>query len=167
MFKFKDGTLKKGAYVVIDNVEHEVHMPEYEGETPISAENLNLALQGLYPVGSIYMSVKSTNPAELFGFGTWEEWGKGKVPVGVDTSDNDFKTVEKTGGEKTHQLTANEMPVKGIIPYDSSTTEELWCIGEIKTYSAGGYKIKGTDVSVGSHNNLQPYITCYMWKRIA
>lgn len=81
MFKFKDGTLKKGAYVVIDDVEYEVHMPEYEGETPLSAENLNLALQGLYPVGSIYMSVNSTNPVELFGFGTWKAWGAGRVPV--------------------------------------------------------------------------------------
>ena len=44
MFKFKDGTLKKGAYVVIDGVEHEVHMPECEGETPLSAENLNRSI---------------------------------------------------------------------------------------------------------------------------
>lgn len=41
MFKFEDGILKKGAYVVIDGVEHEVHMPEYEGKTPMTAENLN------------------------------------------------------------------------------------------------------------------------------
>lgn len=41
MFQFEDGTLKKGAYVVIDGVEYEVHMPEYEGETPLTAENLN------------------------------------------------------------------------------------------------------------------------------
>lgn len=41
MFKFEDGILKKGAYVVIDGVEYEVHMPEYEGKTPMTAENLN------------------------------------------------------------------------------------------------------------------------------
>lgn len=41
MFKFKNGTLKKNAYVTIDGVEYEVHMPEYESETPLSAENLN------------------------------------------------------------------------------------------------------------------------------
>lgn len=41
MFQFEDGTLKKGAYVVIDGVEYEVHMPEYEGKTPLTAENLN------------------------------------------------------------------------------------------------------------------------------
>ena len=38
---FEDGTLIKGAYVVIDGVEHEVHMPEYSGNTPLTSENLN------------------------------------------------------------------------------------------------------------------------------
>ena len=46
----------------------------------------------IYPVGSIYLSVNSVNPSTLFG-GTWEAWGSGKVPVGVDTSDTDFDTV--------------------------------------------------------------------------
>ena len=182
MFKFKDGTLKKGAYVVIDGVEYEVHMPEYEGETPLSAENLNLALQGLYPVGSIYMSVNSTNPAELFGFGTWEAWGKGKVPVGVDTSDNDFKNVEKIGGEKTHVLTRAELPAERLKVLDGKYLPD-------REVQAGGAAGAGNDwpglqinvngdstnakmvtENMGSgqaHNNLQPYITCYMWKRTA
>ena len=38
---FENGTLVKGAYVVIGGVEYEVHMPEYSGNTPTSAENLN------------------------------------------------------------------------------------------------------------------------------
>ena len=41
MVNFENGTLVKGAYVVIDGVEHEVHMPEYSGNTPLSSENLN------------------------------------------------------------------------------------------------------------------------------
>lgn len=41
MVDFEDGTLVKGAYVVIDGKEYEVHMPEYSGKTPISSENLN------------------------------------------------------------------------------------------------------------------------------
>lgn len=41
--KFEDGTLVKGAYVIIDGVEHEVHMPEYSGNTPLTPENLNKA----------------------------------------------------------------------------------------------------------------------------
>lgn len=38
---FENGILVKGAYVILDGVEHEVHMPEYSGNTPTSAENLN------------------------------------------------------------------------------------------------------------------------------
>ena len=45
------------------------------------------------------MSVNSTNPTNLFG-GTWVTWGAGRVPVGIDTSQTEFASVEKTGGEK-------------------------------------------------------------------
>lgn len=51
----------------------------------------------MYPVGSIYMSVVNTNPASYFG-GTWVAWGSGRVPVGINTADANFNTVEKTGG---------------------------------------------------------------------
>lgn len=63
----------------------------------------------IYPVGSIKMTADNTNPSTYLG-GTWVAWGAGKVPVGVDTTDTDFATVEKTGGEKEHILTTNEMP---------------------------------------------------------
>ena len=42
------------------------------------------------------METTNTNPATYLGFGTWISWGAGKVPVGVDTADTDFATVEKT-----------------------------------------------------------------------
>lgn len=41
MVNFEDGTLLKGAYVVINGTEYPVVMPEYSGTTPINAENLN------------------------------------------------------------------------------------------------------------------------------
>ena len=41
------------------------------------------------------METTSVNPSAYLGFGTWELWGKGKVPVGVDSGDSDFNTVEK------------------------------------------------------------------------
>lgn len=59
----------------------------------------------IYPVGSIYISVTSTNPGSLFG-GTWEAFGSGKTLVGIDTTDADFDTVEETGGAKTVTLTS-------------------------------------------------------------
>ena len=65
--------------------------------------------QKIYPVGSIYISAVSTSPAVLFG-GTWTEFGKGRTIVGVDTSDDAFKTVEKTDGSKTHTITVENLP---------------------------------------------------------
>lgn len=121
----------------------------------------------LYPVGSIYMSVNNTNPSTFFG-GTWVSWGAGRVPVGVDTNDTDFATVEKTGGEKTHTLTVSEMPshkhtVEAI--GSGTTQQELTAFNVGTTSGIDGYA--GTDFTGGgqAHNNLQPYITCYMWKR--
>lgn len=121
----------------------------------------------LYPVGSIYMSVNNTNPSTFFG-GTWVSWGAGRVPVGVDANDTDFETVEKTGGEKTHTLTVSEMPshkhtVEAI--GSGATQQELTAFNAGNTSGVDGYA--GTDFTGGgqAHNNLQPYITCYMWKR--
>jgi hypothetical protein len=40
------------------------------------------ALQLLYPIGSIYTATVATNPATLFGFGTWTAYGAGRVLIG-------------------------------------------------------------------------------------
>ena len=66
-------------------------------------------IKTLYPVGSIYMSVNATNPSAYFG-GTWVAWGAGRVPVGINTADGNFNTVEKTGGAATVTLTTAQMP---------------------------------------------------------
>ena len=64
--------------------------------------------KALHPVNSIYLSMDSTNPNTLFGFGTWQLIGQGRTLVGVDTSDNDLNTENKTGGSKTHTMTIEE-----------------------------------------------------------
>ena len=55
--------------------------------------------ESIFPIGSIYMSVTNTNPSNSFG-GTWVLWGQGRVPIGVDTSQSEVNSVEKTGGTK-------------------------------------------------------------------
>lgn len=121
----------------------------------------------MHRVGDIIFSTSDENPSTIYG-GTWVAWGKGQVPVGVDTSDSDFNAVEKTGGEKEHTLTVDEMPSHNHdFGQQFATTSSL-----SGTY--GYYMIAGTQTDVikntggnQPHNNLQPYITCYMWKRIA
>ena len=58
------------------------------------------AVNELYPVGSIYMTVLNINPSVAFG-GKWERYAVGKTIIGVDENDNDYSTVKKTGGTKT------------------------------------------------------------------
>ena len=125
----------------------------------------------IYPVGSIYMSVNSTSPATLFG-GTWERWGNGRVPVGVDTSQTEFSTVGKTGGAKTHTLTTAQMPshIHGDTYFTPQNVNIKQGTGQSIVVTGGLNLIQSNTTSTGSgnaHNNLQPYITCYMWKRTA
>lgn len=58
------------------------------------------ALEALHPIGSIYINTTSTNPFDLFGFGTWEAFGAGRVLVGQNASDSSFDVLEETGGSK-------------------------------------------------------------------
>ena len=126
----------------------------------------------VYPVGSIYTAVVSTNPATLLGVGTWAAFGAGKVMVGIDSSDTDFDTVEETGGAKTdsHTLTTAEIPshTHGILAYqqDSGTNAQHFSDGFT---DQGG---TGTTQSTGgggahTHDIVQPYIVVYMWRRTA
>lgn len=77
-------------------------------------ENANVTIQQVnilqaYPVGSIYMSVVETNPAELFG-GTWEAL-PGRVLVGAGVSDFDINYVAGTrGGSRSRTLTSSNIP---------------------------------------------------------
>ena len=189
----------------------------------------DLALEA-YPIGAIYLSVNSTNPGTLFG-GTWVQWGAGKVPVGIDTSQTEFSTVEKSGGEKTHQLSADELPShthsigghthtlgnhshtiaggattaassgahthvlkasnvfgsgtarSGVYNNGGNTASTAMDSAGAHTHSVPAHSHtcsanngntgansaynSGSVGSGSSHNNLQPYITCYMWKRTA
>lgn len=54
------------------------------------------------------MSVNDVSPEEFLG-GTWERWSQGRVPVGVDESDEDFEKPNLINGEKKHTLTKDEM----------------------------------------------------------
>ena len=130
--------------------------------TPLNATNL---LDNVYPIGSIYMSVNSTNPSTLFG-GTWVAWGEGRVPVGVDTNDTDFDTVEEIGGSKFLQAHRHRMAVPWAQSGSQGRGYPLSQAQQNYYNYVGGEDIM-EEAGTGNSGNLQPYITCYMWKRTA
>lgn len=198
-----------------------------EGNNSGSQTDITQILNLVYPVGSIYMAVNNVNPSTLFG-GTWEAWGSGKVPVGVDTTDSDFETAEKTGGSKELQEHSHTFTPKGTLSNQDTSHTHTVNGGSCTTGSTASkmtlrqYRVNGTETSTyryltnsgsdsanisltglshshtvpdhthtvgnqsashkhtftgtqgttsntgtGNSGNLQPYITCYMWKRTA
>lgn len=132
---------------------------------------ITAAKAALWPVGSIYTSINSTNPATSLGFGTWAAFGAGRVPVGFDAGQTEFDTDEETGGEKTHTLTTAEIPAHShvitaradSIPGLNSTLLR----GNNSTGTSSNFNTVSDGGSGGAHNNLQPYIVVRMWKRTA
>ena len=132
----------------------------------------------MHPIGSIIFTTSSINPGVTFG-GTWIEWGKGRVPVGVNTADIEFNEVEKIGGKKEQVLRASI----GAVSSDTSS------IGYAKTVATPNHNVYSATIWGNNGNTetprpanhatevwqdngqgpttLQPYITCYMWKRTA
>ena len=142
-----------------------------------------------YPVGAIYTSIVSTNPATTLGIGTWTAFGAGRVLVGLNASDSDFDTVEETGGAKTHELTTAELPAHSHTTFSDSTVSASSTTSNITSSSSvakstgqssayEGYITragtsaatlgKSSDTGSGTaHTNVQPYIVVYFWKRTA
>ena len=122
------------------------------------------SVKDVFPIGHIYLSVVNENPCKWF-VGTWEVFGTGKTLVGVDASQTEFNAIEKTGGEIYHQLTIPELPAHthGVwTPWNSGSAG-------LTAGSMTQVGIYAPSQSTGSgiaHNNLQPYITVYMWKRV-
>lgn len=129
---------------------------------PISSTDL----LSIYPVGSIYMSVNDINPSTLFG-GVWEQIKDRFLLASGDTYANGI-----TGGEATHKLTVSEMPSHNhgsmtVLAYDPNSSG----------FAAHGsyylYMSKTLTNNMGktggglSHNNMPPYLTVYVWKRVA
>lgn len=190
--ELEDGTVTSSNGVDIDdNVGIDIGVPG-ETETALSKARINgrSLLDFLHPVGSIYMSTSATNPTNLFG-GTWVAWGAGRVPVGFSGGDGNFNSSEKTGGSKTiniehnHGLSNARAAVgradssmstmsytSGGNPHNVYFDREFsyWGgIAGVSKHATDTAKIYGNTNDGGSTaaSVLQPYITCYMWKRTA
>lgn len=172
-------------------------------------------------VGDIEINTTGINPSKKYPGTTWIQWGAGRVPVGVDTTQTDFAKVEKTGGNKTVNIghthsvttpavtsggtaiTVAQMPghahrapknfwflttqakhhtdLGGFLSGDTNKyvylpPTEDWADfnatastggNQPHTHSVPAQTVTSTNASLTSGSTLQPYITCYMWKRTA
>ena len=167
------------------------------GSQEVTASNIDWStiIDKIYPVGSIYMSATLSTPAAVAAAlgGTWVDWGSGRVPVGVDTNDADFNTVEETGGAKTHRhdfkigmrfwfgapigdnFSNND---QGAWSYAQSRFSKVYnqvasavnCPRNSALTASSSTETPDIHESVGdtdTGSSLQPYITCYMYKRTA
>ena len=119
-----------------------------------------------YQIGDILATSNSRNPNTTWTGTSWERIANGKTLVGVDEGQPEFNTVMKQGGEKTHTLSINEMP-----SHNHGYTVVVWSDNISFGYESerGGLdRFKASDNTGGgqAHNNLQPYLTVYYWRRI-
>lgn len=134
----------------------------------------------IYPVGSIYFTTNTIDPSILFG-GAWERYATGRCIVGWQSGDNDFGTVGNTGGAKTHTLTKAQLPnetLKVIDPtygwevgtagYNTGSGSAYPGISALRKEPTNSQLLRTSAMGSGqAHNNLQPYIVTYVWRRIA
>ena len=151
----------------------------------------------IYPVGSIYTSTSPTNPSTFIGgtWVSYGE-GRTLVGIGTGKDTNNTSRVFKaseTGGEYTHKLSIAEMPshnhkyrldvfkregweymgLEITTPFDDPSDCEpyagwgpFWGSGFVTGKRNGTFSIDPTGGD-GYHNNIQPYVTVYFWKRTA
>ena len=142
-----------------------------------SSSEGNINLDKIYPVGSIYMSVNDTNPSTLFG-GNWEQ-----IKDRFLLATGDTYSPGVLGGEATHTLTVSEMPAhthQTRIRLDPQHTGGnnrnnglmVSDIGKGSWYNWYNGDDDNAHVNLSNtgggqaHNNMPPYLTVYIWKRI-
>ena len=138
-----------------------------------------ITLSTIYPVGSIYTSTVSTNPATLFGFGTWVAFGAGRVLIG----NGGGYSAGATGGSAdsivvSHTHTASSVVTdpghNHTVNAGANVSNQLVSGGTVNLGATNtgtattGITVATTITSAGvsgTNANLPPYVVVYMWNR--
>lgn len=124
-----------------------------------------------WPIGSIYMSVNSTSPANLFG-GTWE-----RISETFLFAASSSYPAGSTGGEFAHKLTQSELPNyslsvangSNVIRSKTGSSADAYVQTQSSGWGIPNWESKTVTVASGgsgaAHNNMPPYLSVWMWKR--
>lgn len=141
------------------------------------AEIYKQAKLDAHPVGSYYWSNDKTSPATLFG-GTWEALPAGYTLIAQGSGNDDFGSYTYTAGQKyggrKHKLTTDEIASHSH-DYYLDTTKKGTSKDSAWLVDAGTLGTKATNVTRTTeptggnqpHNNIQPCIAAYGWRRTA
>ena len=136
---WENGSVKKEGYVIIDGETYQTVQPEYEGNTPLNDENLNIMDKGIADaheeIGNLKPTILYNNP-------------NNRTAGGVTLSDsaNNYSYLEIYGYSTTNNCTVYE---KISAPYssfvfmiaDGSTTDNYYVNFKSITYAINGSTI--------------------------
>ena len=159
--------------ILVDGIQDVIDQVTESIDTALTAK-----LQTIYPVGRVIYTESEVNPAQLFGFGTWELTGQGQFIVGYDPNNEKFNAGGKTGGSLTKMLAKNEIPTlsfTGLTNVSANTTGEFDYSETAQTFTRSAIRtLRNTTGTVNITNNNQQavditptYKTMYMYKRVS
>lgn len=152
----------------LTNVASDDYFPIVDSSAGETKKNeINSILNLVFPIGRGFIDFTDTDYSNYLGF-TWERELIGMTPIGLDVNDNDFNTIGKTGGEKTHTLTVSEMPSHSHSTAVEGGSGSNYVVGSFLNNKSPLYYVP-TDSKGGNqpHNILQPYQVVAYLKRIA
>lgn len=136
----------------------------------------------IYPIGSVYISTQSTNPSVLFG-GKWIQTCKSRALAGagsnIANTNSDYGAYAagtlnlQAGellGEKTHQLTINEMPSHQHSAAGSFVINGYGGDAQANVSTGTAFRVTSKTAATGgsqAHNNIMPIEVYYIWKRVS
>lgn len=160
---------------IVGNIEDQGDLKARLDTLQNQIDSLTLAVENQkIKVGDLYFSTDAADPAVKLGYGTWAAYAEGRAIVGVDSGDPDFATAGATTGAKTHTLAQSELPSHshtigsnnagpgGFNPWTwinaPGGSVAITSRSSLATTAAGGNQ---------PHNNIQPSIAVYCWRRTA